>query len=378
LLIQVYLNINRYQCEVIFITKKIAALDDLVDMKSIDNSNMYWYFQNLAKDSLNSYIITEETYVPSASKIKNIVSGGMGGSGLTPLVIGSLFKQDLLYPFIISQDYEIPKFVNKNTFFIAISDSGETEEVISQYYKAKKVNAKLFIIAQGSRLIEIAKSDHTPFFQYSTKVPSRASFAFMFGSSLACLKNIKAITIDAQSELKESITAIIQMEKKIGPHIGIVDNTAKKIAIALDQFTPIIYTEPPFTSLGAIFSKMLNENAKEFAFYNNIPEMRHNEIMSWSSKNMNKKFCPIFIRDDKRLSSLEKEIDEIKKLFPSNNLYELRPIGRSKLARFYSLFYLMCMISYYRAILKNKDPSLTLELKKLKENLRENKILPIN
>lgn len=345
-------------------------LDDATLVRRLDKSDMYSYLCSISNDTLQSYRKAKSIFLFPSNNIKNIVGAGMGGSGMAPILLGSLFKDELTIPYVLSQDYNIPEFVNSETLLIAISDSGETEEIISQYYKAKERNAKIIIIGQRSRLIEIAKNDNIPYFDYSTPVPSRASFAFMLGSTLACLENIGVIRKDIESGLIEAIKNVEKLESEIGINIPFKENIAKKIALVLKTHTPILYIEPPFESLGPRFTKMLNENAKMFGFYNYLPEIRHNEIMSWTTtSNLKLNFISILIRENMKYSKMESEIDEIKKLLGSD-IIEFRAFGDSKIARLFSLLYLMDMISYYTAILINKDPSETTELKQLKTKLR--------
>jgi len=354
----------------------LIELDNVEQINKLDKSNMYSYLCSIAKDTLNSYKKAKDVFLFAKNPIKNIVGAGMGGSGIPPIVIGSLFKNELKLPYTVSQDYNIPRFLNSQTLFIAISDSGETEEVISQYYYAKSRNATIIIIGQGSRLIDIAKKDNIPYFDYKTSVPSRASFAFMFGSLLACLENIDAIRNNVENSISQSVSVVDKLDKKIGIGINVKKNKAKQVALTLQTRIPILYIEPPFESLGPRFAKMMNENAKKFAFYNNFPEIRHNEMMSWlppSSKNG--KFIPILLRDNIKNSKMNKEIEEIKKYF-GPDYFEFRAMTGSTIARFYSLLHLIDMIAYYSAILIHKDPSETHELRELKQKLRHLSIIP--
>ena len=64
-------------------------------------------------------------------KISNIVISGMGGSLYNYHVINSLFKRKLVVPIYMTNNYDIPLFINDDTLFIGSSYSGSTEEVIS-------------------------------------------------------------------------------------------------------------------------------------------------------------------------------------------------------------------------------------------------------
>lgn len=359
------------------LSKDSVNLDDINYIRDLDRSNMYSYLCSIAKDTLESYKKAKNIFTFPSNDIKNIIGAGMGGSGMAPIALGSLLKDELTIPYALSQDYNIPESLTSNTLLIAISDSGKTEEVISQYYQAKKRGAKIIAISQGNKLIEIAKKNKIPYFAYSTPVPSRASFAFMFGPSLACLENISVVHDDKEDALLESIKVVNKLDAEIGINVPTEENIAKKVALLLKAHIPILYVEPPFGSLGSRFAKMLNENARMFAFYNHFPEIRHNEIMSWVSINRKLKFIPILLRDSEKNSKMEREIGEVKKLLRDcSDIIEFRAIGESKIARFYSLLHLTDMIAYYEAILVKKDPSGTPELKRLKSKLRASSMLP--
>lgn len=359
-------------------------IDDITRIKNLDKSNMCYYLCSVADDTLKSYEKTKKNLklnnINNIGIINNIIGAGMGGSGMPHFALQYLFKDELSIPYVISQDYNLPNFANSNTVLIAISDSGNTEEIISQYYQARDRNVKIVAIGQGGKLIEMAKRDNIPYFVYSSPVPARASFGFMFGSVLAFLENMEILRNNKKDALLESIEVIEKLNDEIGINIPTKNNIAKKIAILLINRVPILYIEPPFGSLGHRFTKIFSENAEMFAFYNQFPEFRHNDIMSWTSTHnklieLKSRFIPILLRDDIKNSKMEEEINEVKKLF-SSDVIELRAIGKSKISRFYYLLYLTDMIAYYMAILVGKDPSITPVLKQLKDKLRSHSILP--
>jgi glucose/mannose-6-phosphate isomerase len=350
--------------------KEKAALDNTRLIEKIDQSNMYAYLPSLASDAFESYQKAKAVFSIQPDDIENIVGAGMGGSGQPIMAVGSIFKNELALPLILSQSYDVPGFVNSSTFFLAISHSGETEEIIHQYCHAKHKKAQLAVIAKGGTLLKMAKKDRAQYFTYSTSRPPRASFALMFGAALACLENAGLLP-PCQSALHEAVAVVEKMHDGYKKEVEIENNLTKQVALLLETRTPVIYVEPPFDAIGARFSKTFNENAQRFAFYNRFPELRHNEIMCWTTtRNAQQGYVPVFIRDDKHNSTMEQEIDQVKQMIDSN-VIELRPTGKSKIARFCSLLFITDMIAYYEAILMEKDPSTTFELNQLKEKLKQ-------
>jgi glucose/mannose-6-phosphate isomerase len=364
--------------------EKKIILDENIKIKDLDKSSMYSNLYSIAKDTLKSYDKAKKDLNIKNNRINNIIGAGMGGAGMPLLALQHLLKDELNFPYVVSQNYTLPNFANSNTALIAISQSGKSEEIISQYRQAINKDVKIIVIEKEDifekkgTLIKMANNDGIPCFSYSSNVPARASFGFMFGSVLAFLENIGAISSSKREAIFESIGIVEKLNKNIiGIDIPNEDNKAKQIALSLKNQIPVLYVEPPFGSLGSRFAKMFNENVGMFAFYNYFPELRHNEIMSWigARNNYNSKFVPILLRDNKEYSKMEEEINEIKEVIARNvenysNFIEIRAEGKSKIARFFYLLHYADMISYYSAILIDKDPSDTKDLEELKTKLR--------
>lgn len=352
-------------------------LDNTELIAKLDKSNMRLFLRSQASCTLESYCEIRKEPI-SMGEIANIVAAGVGGSGMPIMALNFLFRDEFKIPFIVSQTYELPNFADSNTLLIAVSDSGETEEVIGQFQQAKKRNAKIIAISQGNRLIDLARKDNYPFYTYSSTAPSRASFAFMFGSALAYLENLDVIAGRREDSLLESAKVVEDLDKEIGIEIPTRDNIAKRTAILLKKHIPVVYVESPFDSLGSRFAKMQNENAATFAFHNYLPEFRHNEIMPWVSKSIpDSMFVSVLVRDSSEHSRMEREIEEIKKVLDANcRTIQFRAKGSEKLARFFYLQYLLDMVSFYSGILSGKDPSITPALKQLKNKLRQESLIP--
>lgn len=361
-------------------------LDDSIRNENFKKSSMYCKLHSIAKDTLESYDKAKKDLKIPNNRINNIIGAGMGGAGMPLMTLKYLFKDELNFPYSVSQDYTLPNFANSNTVLIAISQSGKSEEIISQYHQAIKKHSEIIVIGkedpfgeEGS-LIKIAEKEGLLHFIYPSDVPARASFGFMFGSVLAFLENIGAICNNKREEISESIEIVKKLnENIIGIDIPTQDNKAKQIALFLLNKVPILYVEPPFGSLGSRFTKMFNENAGMFAFYNHYPELRHNEIMSWCKESKhNSKFVPIFLRDNNEYSTMEEEISKIISTVDKKaHIFEIRAEGKSKIARFYYLLHFTDMITYYMAILIGKDPSNTEEIERLKDSLRKSGCLKV-
>jgi len=128
-------------------------LDNLKQIKKLDSSDVVksielipYQIEQVLKDS-------SKFKLPKKKKIINqIVIVGMGASNLGPEIIKSLFIDQIKIPISIYHGYQIPASVNKNTLFILSSYSGNTNETLNAYKKAKEKKAEAIILTSGGKL----------------------------------------------------------------------------------------------------------------------------------------------------------------------------------------------------------------------------------
>ena len=61
------------------------------------------------------------------------------------------------------------------------------------------------------------------------------------------------------------------------------DNPAKALARRLEQRLAVVYGAGPTAPVARRWKGQINENAKAPAFFNELPELDHNELMGWTS-----------------------------------------------------------------------------------------------
>ena len=97
-------------------------------------------------------------------KPDGIIILGMGGSALPGETIKDLIKEfNIPAPIVIWKSYGLPNHFFKNPLLIFTSFSGNTEETIDAYLKAKTYNLKA-IVAGGGKLEKIARKNRYRWF----------------------------------------------------------------------------------------------------------------------------------------------------------------------------------------------------------------------
>ncbi|NJL14536.1 MAG: SIS domain-containing protein [Microscillaceae bacterium] len=91
-----------------------------------------------------------KTSTPKA-EIRNVLVGGLGGSGIGASIVESLLASHLKVPYSITKTYEVPAFVDAHTLFIASTFSGNTEETLAALEEARQREAHIFASLRGAK-----------------------------------------------------------------------------------------------------------------------------------------------------------------------------------------------------------------------------------
>ena len=108
---------------------------------------------------------------------------------------------------------------------------------------------------------------------------------------------------------------------------------AKKIAKQINKKTCIIYGGTDLTELVASrWKTQINENAKSKAFVGSMPEVHHNEILSWDAdvEGSKSNYVLILLRDNSENSQIAKRFDLTQKLLGEKvEIFNIEPKSQS-------------------------------------------------
>jgi len=231
------------------------------------------------------------TQKPFDKPIHNVVFAGMGGSSL----VAEFAKTwpAISVPFVVSKTYTLPDFVDEDTLVIAASASGNTEETLESLTHAEKAGAQIAVISHGGKLVDRAKAAGYLLAQLPEVPQPRYGVFYDF-------RALVEILVAAGLSSPESITTLEKMveplEKVLGnwvPSVPAEQNYAKQIADKLVGKTLIVYGGTLMYPAAYKWKIDANENAKNTAWCNALPEFNHNEFIGWSSHPVEKPFAVV-------------------------------------------------------------------------------------
>lgn len=283
-----------------------------------------------------------------AQGIQNIVVSGLGGSGIGGNLTAEITEAERKVPFIVNKDYFIPGFVDEHSLVIISSYSGNTEETLNAFQMALDQKARITCVTSGGKVEEMANKHGLDLIKIPGGMPPRACLGYSFVQQLFILKHHGLIKDKFIQELESAVKLMDREEDNIR-------ELAQTVASRLVGKIPIIYVESSMEAVAIRVRQQLNENAKVLCWHHVIPEMNHNELVGWRTKD--EAYAVILLRNEtdyernQRRMNINKEIIEAY----TSTFIELNSKGSSKLERSLYLIHLLDWVSYYLAQARDMD-----------------------
>lgn len=309
--------------------------------------------KELIKDFTNQIahaIVIGNAYSPSEKrrKLSNVLISGLGGSGIGGTIAAEIVAAEARIPIITNNNYFIPNFVDDETLFVACSYSGNTEETVSATELAYEQGAKIVVISSGGKLKELAEKHHWDLIEIPGGQPPRASFGLSFPEVLYALHAHGVISKKFEKDLEAAINLLDNNEASILKE-------AREVTEKLFGKIPVIYAADGFGGVATRFRQQINENAKMLCWHHVIPEMNHNELVGWRTKNND--LAVVLFRNETDFKNIQKRMEISKETFVAytNTTVEIWSKGESDLQRALYLIHIGDWISFFLGEKKGVD-----------------------
>jgi glucose/mannose-6-phosphate isomerase len=299
---------------------------------------------------------------PASSPIQNVLIAGMGGSGIGGIMAMELAGGQATVPIVVFDGYDTPAYVGKQSLVIASSYSGDTEETLEAYEKAKARGAKVVSVASGGKLIAKSKEEGIDHILIPGGMPPRSAVGYSLVQILYILNFFGIIDQEFKKEVSKA-SALLMKEKET------INSIAKSVGEKLINTIPVIYAPHGYEGVAVCMSRQLNENSKMLNWHAVIPEMNHNELVGWAGGN--KGISAVFIRNDNDNKRIAKRTDVVKEVVKghTDNIVEVFSKGESNLERMMYHLYVGAIASIVVAEMKGVDPDEIEIVKHLKKEL---------
>jgi glucose/mannose-6-phosphate isomerase len=301
--------------------------------------------------------------------IRNVVLGGMGGSGWPASYV--LSWPGVKVPFEVSRNYTVPIYVDEHTLFIASSYSGNTEEVIAALSDAEARQAQIVVMASGGKLKELAEQKGLPLYLLPTGTQPRMSSFYFIAAFLELFTPLGLVDDSALKQRQEIADWLKGQTTAWRPDTPTVQNPAKKLAQELMGKTVIVYSGPLLSPVANKIKICMNENAKNLAWWNQYPELNHNEFIGWSSHPVDKPFGVIEIRSNLEHARVQKRFEVTERMLSGKRPapHVIVPEGDTLPKQIFWASMFGDFVSLYLALLNGLNPTPVDLVEKFKQAL---------
>jgi glucose/mannose-6-phosphate isomerase len=285
-----------------------------------------------------------------------VVVAGMGGSAAGGDCLAACAADQVEVPVLVHRGYGLPGAARGDALVIAVSYSGETEEVLSAAEAALERGLPLVVMTTGGRLGALASARGCPQVTLPAGLMPRMALAYLFLPALTLLADA-GVPIATAGEITETIGVMSELASALNPARVASANEAKRLALAIRDRTPAVYGGPLTGAVAYRWKTDFAENAKTFALAGSVPEMNHNEIEAWQGQGARGLYA-VFLRDHDEPPMIARRFALLNELMGpvAGGVGECWARGKARAARVLGLAYVGQWTSYYLALVRGVDP----------------------
>lgn len=288
-----------------------------------------------------------------AKSIEKVIFLGIGGSGIICDVASRLLSVSGV-KVAVQRNYVL-KSLNWD-LAIAVSHSGDTAETIKPAMKLIDAGVPCVFVTGGGALMKLAEKYGVPAIPVRADVPPRYAFPSMLGATLGALESLDLLRISLDYGRLEDYRA--RLSEATPPN----KNPAKRLAEKIASSLPVVYAYDEVKEAGYRLKCQLNENAKVYCCYAELPEALHNDLEALPDDAL--VIVPRSIREPPEIT---KTIEALSELMGDERIISVKVDARDEVEELLKLFIFADYVSLYAAALRGADPLTVPRMSKLKK-----------
>jgi glucose/mannose-6-phosphate isomerase len=289
-----------------------------------------------------------------------LVLGTGGGSAAATDLLTAAVTRRCPVPILLNQGYEIPAYANQDTFVIAVSHSGTTEEILSAYEQALAKGCRSIVLTSGGGLKEMAEAHGAPVIAVPGGAMPRIVPGYLIVPLLGLLERLSLIDRD-ESEFQGLLEVLSAGPSRFGVDVPLENNPAKRLAQSLSGTTPVLYGLDPLTHAAAgRWKRQFGENSKVMAFANAFPHAHHDEAVGWDQESeVLQRFSFVILSDSLADPRLLRRVSATREVLVERGaaVEIVEADGRGTLGRLFSLVQQGDYVTLYLALCRAIDPT---------------------
>jgi glucose/mannose-6-phosphate isomerase len=262
-------------------------LDDIEGMTALDASDMLPAVASSGaqmREAVSTINRSDLAQIAKGDQPRNFVFSGLGGSGVGGQVMRAVLGQSASVPIVLEQTHSLPGWVGPMDVVIGVSCSGSTEETLSVTAEAGRRGARVITIGAGGSDLEKLSESIGGAVHFAIDAKGRSPRASLWTHATPLLLVANALGVAHIDEKEFEIAADLMDELSVanGPSVSLGENSAKSLALQCAGSLPMVWgTGMIGATAAARFMAQLAENAKIPSAHGELPEVGHNQIVTF-------------------------------------------------------------------------------------------------
>jgi|SRR5829696_5329772 len=315
-------------------------------------------------DHLRDALWRVESARLEASASTGLAVSGMGGSGIGGDLAAAALGERLARPLATVREYRLPGWVGEGWTVLCSSYSGATEETLACYEDAGARGARRIVASGlGGPLVDLAREEEVPVVGLPGILQPRAAVAYMVVVAL----EVAALTGTAPRVATEVEEAADLLRERADD----LQSRAAEIVDRLAGTLPVIYGGELTLPVARRWKTQVNENAKQHAFFSELPEADHNEISGWDGAVDGAPLSAVMLEDAGQHPRLARRFELTAEAIAAAGaeVARVQTIGETRVSRLFSAVMLGDLVSLRLAEALGVDPLPVEAIDRLKSDL---------
>jgi glucose/mannose-6-phosphate isomerase len=288
---------------------------------------------------------------------------GMGGSAIGGDLAAAALGDRLTAPMLTVRGYALPSWATPEWTVLCSSYSGSTEETLACFEAAETLGARRLVASTGGPLVDRARETEVPVVGLPGIFQPRAAVAYMIvvAAEVAALAGIAP---RVHTEVDAAAAFLAEQSESL-------QQQAREIAALVAGAVPVVYGSDLTAPVARRWKTQVNENAKSPAFWSELPEADHNEILGWAGASGDERAAAIFLEDRDQHPRVERRFELTAKAVEPGAaaVARVETMGETRLERLLYVVMLGDLVSLEIARQRGVDPDPVEAIDRFKEEM---------
>jgi len=287
----------------------------------------------------------------------------MGGSAIGGDLATAALGDRLTGPMATVRGYALPSWATPEWTVLCTSYSGDTEETLGCFEAAEVLGANRLVASIGGKLVDRARDAGVLVVGLPGIFQPRAAVAYMVVVA-AEAAHLAGIAPRLYTEVDAAAASLAGQADALRQQ-------AREIAALVGDAVPVIYGSDLTAPVARRWKAQVNENAKLHAWWGELPEASHNELLGWSGPPADGRFAAIFLEDRDQHPRVGRRFELTAKAIEPNaaTVARVETAGETRIERLMWAVMLGDLVSLELARQRGVDPLPVEAIERFKEEM---------